>query len=388
MRISNGDKGPLVRLLQESLVSAGFDIGIDGDFGNGTEAAVREFQRSMGLKVDGVVGPRTASLLGVELGDRNGPGHMDEDFVPQPGGFQGTNVVFDDESVPADVKRLIDECARPLREYLVGVLQLNLSALNNVQTKMTFASGLVAQPDILGALSDHAFEFATRRVAGLVTGGDLLLDWINVVRDELFRAAAAGTSASVGDWIVNQRRVLEHQREEFGEAKIAEELTLFYLAATDRPARVAELLEVRASVGFMSLPQIEDLELIMYETWINAHFVRIGADEPGCIAYRFLRDDDRLEFLALTVEAPQPSAGQLEGALNGLFDSGRLTLASTPIDMAVRKRVTFRTTNFVGGTGDFTGWLASDNKTLHRPLKEEAVFDEHGWRMIVRRFKL
>lgn len=387
MRISNGDKGPLVRLLQEALVSAGFDIRIDGDYGKGTEAAVREFQRSMGLKVDGVVGPRTASLLGVDLGDGNGPGDTDAGFMPQPGDSQGTTIVFDDETVPADVQRLIDQCAGLLREYLVGVLQLNLSALNNVQTKMTFASASDAQPDILGALSDLAFEFATRKVAGLVTGGDLLLDWINVVRDELFRAATAGTSASVGEWIVNQRRVLEHQREEFREKNVAEELTLFYLSAAtgDRAGRVAELLEVKASVGSLSLPQIEDLELIMYETWINAHFVRVGADEPGCIAYRFLRDDG-LELLALTVEAPQPSAGQLEGALNGLFDSGRLTLASTPIDMAVRKRVTFTTTNLVGGTGDFTGWLANDNKTLHRPLKEEAAFDSNGWRVSVRRF--
>ena len=55
--LRNGDRGASVALLQESLNALGFDSGAaDGIFGDRTEAAVRNFQRSEGLADDGVVG--------------------------------------------------------------------------------------------------------------------------------------------------------------------------------------------------------------------------------------------------------------------------------------------------------------------------------------------
>jgi peptidoglycan L-alanyl-D-glutamate endopeptidase CwlK len=58
--------GQDVTALQRALQSAGFNPGaIDGFFGAGTEAAVLAFQRSKGLAADGVVGPTTATALGL-----------------------------------------------------------------------------------------------------------------------------------------------------------------------------------------------------------------------------------------------------------------------------------------------------------------------------------
>lgn len=58
--------GPEVTALQQALQAAGFSPGaIDGSFGSGTEAAVLAFQRSKGLAADGVVGPNTATALGL-----------------------------------------------------------------------------------------------------------------------------------------------------------------------------------------------------------------------------------------------------------------------------------------------------------------------------------
>ena len=55
-----GAKGNITKLLQEKLVSLGFDTnGIDGIFGNGTDYAVRAFQGRCGLIADGIVGPNT-----------------------------------------------------------------------------------------------------------------------------------------------------------------------------------------------------------------------------------------------------------------------------------------------------------------------------------------
>jgi peptidoglycan L-alanyl-D-glutamate endopeptidase CwlK len=58
--------GPDVIELQRALQAAGFNPGtIDGVFGNGTEAAVLAFQKSSGLAADGIVGPNTATALGL-----------------------------------------------------------------------------------------------------------------------------------------------------------------------------------------------------------------------------------------------------------------------------------------------------------------------------------
>lgn len=58
--------GPDVVALQQELQEAGFSPGaIDGSFGPGTEAAVLAFQHSEGLAADGIVGPNTATALGL-----------------------------------------------------------------------------------------------------------------------------------------------------------------------------------------------------------------------------------------------------------------------------------------------------------------------------------
>jgi peptidoglycan hydrolase-like protein with peptidoglycan-binding domain len=60
--------GPIVKAIQEALAAAGCKPGpIDGVFGKSTDAAVRRYQRTHGLTVDGVVGPITARRLNVNL---------------------------------------------------------------------------------------------------------------------------------------------------------------------------------------------------------------------------------------------------------------------------------------------------------------------------------
>lgn len=58
-----GAKGPSVLSLQNFLRDKGFRVEADGDYGPGTLAAVKEFQKSRGLAANGVVGPRTWSAL-------------------------------------------------------------------------------------------------------------------------------------------------------------------------------------------------------------------------------------------------------------------------------------------------------------------------------------
>ena len=56
-------KGPDVRRLQEALSKTGYPVKASGLFGALTDQAVKSFQRKHGLKVDGIVGPATRSLL-------------------------------------------------------------------------------------------------------------------------------------------------------------------------------------------------------------------------------------------------------------------------------------------------------------------------------------
>lgn len=74
--LRNGDEGKDVMQLQSYLVDLGYDLGdfgnnrdgIDGDFGDATEIAVRKFQKAEKLEVDGEYGPKShkAMLAAIE----------------------------------------------------------------------------------------------------------------------------------------------------------------------------------------------------------------------------------------------------------------------------------------------------------------------------------
>jgi len=66
--LKRGMKGEDVRTLQAALMARGFDCGnagADGDFGAGTDAALRKFQTAYNLGADGIAGKGTwGKLLG------------------------------------------------------------------------------------------------------------------------------------------------------------------------------------------------------------------------------------------------------------------------------------------------------------------------------------
>lgn len=73
--VARGAQGPMVKALQEALLSLGYNLGAagaDGDFGKGTTSAVQQFQKDAHLSVDGVVGPGVLKALDRALSNRGG----------------------------------------------------------------------------------------------------------------------------------------------------------------------------------------------------------------------------------------------------------------------------------------------------------------------------
>ena len=66
MILKLGSRGNEVKALQEKL-----NLKADGIFGPITEEAVKDFQRSNGLEVDGIVGANTLSKLNLSVNKRN-----------------------------------------------------------------------------------------------------------------------------------------------------------------------------------------------------------------------------------------------------------------------------------------------------------------------------
>ena len=66
--IKQGNTGSTVRTIQQKLKNWGYYKGaVDGIFGAQTKQAVKYFQRKNGLTVDGIVGKKTLSALGISV---------------------------------------------------------------------------------------------------------------------------------------------------------------------------------------------------------------------------------------------------------------------------------------------------------------------------------
>jgi hypothetical protein len=71
MLLRKGDIGAAVRELEKLLNAKGGKLKEDAVFDEATEAAVKDFQRSVGLVADGIAGERTMTALRVEINPRH-----------------------------------------------------------------------------------------------------------------------------------------------------------------------------------------------------------------------------------------------------------------------------------------------------------------------------
>lgn len=69
--LENDDESTYVYNLQVCLKAKGYDIDVDGIFGDETEAAVKKFQNAKALTADGIVGENTKTALWYDFTCRN-----------------------------------------------------------------------------------------------------------------------------------------------------------------------------------------------------------------------------------------------------------------------------------------------------------------------------
>ena len=109
-----GDKGAGVTVLQERLMQLGYLSASDGQFGSGTDRAVKLFQEANGLTADGIAGPGTLAILfgndAVAYEDRFGRSRTVEEPEAEPAAAvttaaPRTNIVLQWQSEGEDVLR-------------------------------------------------------------------------------------------------------------------------------------------------------------------------------------------------------------------------------------------------------------------------------------------
>jgi hypothetical protein len=386
MLIRRGDKGEKVKKVQRALQRFGFDSKDDGDFGPGTESAVKEFQRRNNLDVDGLVGKGTLIALGLD------PNTLEAISGGTAG--DGTKIEFKEEdvTVPEVVQQRIREYVDVVVDRRSKILGSCMNALANFETTMSFASAKEARPEILGAMLSKAYALAVDELISEVPGLSTVKSFFDAATEELERAGKASASLSVGTWIKDQRAAIDDLIQRINRDKLQFAVEEAYLdrGEDDRQLFFGQFIDTISRLQQTGLPNIDVLEQQLYEQWINAHFRSIGEEAPGCIEYRweFNADENVFDFVSCTVEAP---FGDKAGtALNRLLERGQLAGVKHPLDFRVRKRVCLRVASLVpGGRSWDCGWLDMDNHVLHRPIlpNAEKGFQDPVWRGAVKRFK-
>ncbi|NJL46203.1 MAG: peptidoglycan-binding protein [Leptolyngbyaceae cyanobacterium SM2_5_2] len=130
MNLKKGAKGDRVIALQELLRKQGFDPGaVDGDFGNGTEAAVMAFQKSEGLLADGIVGAKTLSALGMSVTEQD----------QRPDGAAKFTVAVVSEMFPStpigNIKKNLPFILAGLKKFGLGDRDMILMALATIRAE-------------------------------------------------------------------------------------------------------------------------------------------------------------------------------------------------------------------------------------------------------------
>ena len=187
--LRRGAEGDLVEELQAILnAKYGFSLDVDGSFGANTEAAVKAFQKSKGLTVDGIVGSKTRAALGLVFDqDTDIPGKPAQD-VP-------------DTNVGNNASRIWDGLSHGINNpYAVAGIMGNLYAEsslnpNNLTSNGNKALGMT-DAEYTAAVDNGAYTADQFANDGYAYG---LAQWCYRTRKAALLAHVKKLGASIGD---------------------------------------------------------------------------------------------------------------------------------------------------------------------------------------------
>lgn len=125
--IKKGDKGELVRSLQQVLDALGYRTQADGVFGEATKASLERFQKDRGLYPDGVAGPQSLAALSAQFYKKNPP---DTHTVKRG---ETLSIIADKYSISIETLSRINRLDNPNRIYAGQVLLLKEDPSQAVQ---------------------------------------------------------------------------------------------------------------------------------------------------------------------------------------------------------------------------------------------------------------
>ncbi|MDY5348173.1 MAG: peptidoglycan-binding protein, partial [Candidatus Ventricola sp.] len=180
--LRSGSKGGEVLVLQQYLQSLGYlSTAPDGQFGSGTERAVKLFQEANGLTADGIAGPGTLSILygesPVAYKDYFGSGSASSGSAPAatPTPVPNTNVVLQWQSEGDDVRQYqarLCELGYLESKYVTGVFnQPTVDATKAFQTNNGLKVDGAAGPQSLKLIyTDDALDVNGARYGDTIAG--------------------------------------------------------------------------------------------------------------------------------------------------------------------------------------------------------------------------
>lgn len=243
---------------------------------------------------------------------------------------------------------------------------------------------------MFGAIVSETFNQCVETLLGRVPGLAQVKKIFDATTAELARAGKASQSFNVGEWIKTQRSAIDKQlrgtytRDKREDLKYDLEEIYLDQDADGRDEFFDQISRVTRALSGPVGPSIDEMEVKLYEQWINSYYGFVKYKINGVIDYRIVLEDKAMKFKSCNVTAP--FGDKVDSALNLLLNQGAIHAIRRPLDFQVKKYVCFYTENLVGGTSWDCGILDAQNRIVQEPLygASKAALRQFSWLPISR----
>lgn len=305
-----------------------------------------------------------------------------------------TEIVFGEAEtdVPASTKRLIAKYIGALQSIHNRFVDNFEDALGQFKTTVVLGSEDRAAKQVVQEVAMSAIEVSSGFLIGALGKSAPAIPVVISLWKGLSPSFKDGgrQGSDIGDWLHDLTEVMNGWRSAYNIgviAELTEEVTLSILESSNPSDGFDDFVAAldAANRAVKRSPSIRELELGMYEAWINTNFSGFQEEGMGVIDIRLEAKSGRARLVSNTVQAPK--GAKLARRLNRLVGSVRRF--KSPSDLRVHKRIAICAEGIAGGRAWYFGWVDPTNKPVHEPIVDRArrVFRGGGWRAPRRYFE-